>query len=395
MQKANINVSCDAYTSLEDAIFQQYIANKYSAPLINLSLKENKFDDFINDLKKEFKNLKVNKLELNAVSKFIYLESDNNFFIELVYVKKISSYNMNIYGNDYEKTIKVHNIMKKYETISSGIYLEVDTFSMSEQGVLNIKNDYKKYSDLLNVSKLYYPYLNTDDLFKKYSLSSESILLLIGKPGVGKTKLIALLEKFMFNNPELFKLNKDEFDDEIFFKIAYVKNTDILASDSFWDKLNENSYNIVFLDDADDLLSSRDNEIINQEDLNRKKFINQLLSFTDGIEKNETKFIITTNRSVKDIDLAILRKGRTFDILKLRELNRNEALAIWKENDLDENDFNELFKNDIILQSDLGSEIQMAIKLKELNENINDYVLENGISLLHTYKNKNKNIISF
>ena len=92
------------------------------------------------------------------------------------------------------------------------------------------------------------------------------------------------------------------------------------------------------------------------DDAKKNAFLNQLLSFTDGVQKNKTKFIITTNQHFDDVDTALLRKGRLFDILEFRKLTNSEALKIWLEQELKEEEFNKLFTDDV-LQSDLGSEI--------------------------------------
>jgi SpoVK/Ycf46/Vps4 family AAA+-type ATPase len=284
-------------------------------------------------------------------------------------------------------------MMRNFEPGSSDVYLEVDSFYVDPQSGLQTRKEFKNYIDIVDATKAYYPYLNTDVLFKKFSLSSESILMLVGQPGVGKTKLVALYEKFMFENPDLFELNVDSVTSESYFKVAYIKNEDILASDSFWESINKLSYNLIFLDDADNCLLPRDSETMTHEDVNRKKFISQLLSFTDGINENSTKLIITTNRSVEDIDIAVLRRGRTFDILELQALSHDEAKEIWLSKNLTDEDFEELFKEkDVILPSELGAEIKLKIKMNEREEELGEYLLRDGISKIHSFRNKRRTI---
>ena len=51
--------------------------------------------------------------------------------------------------------------------------------------------------------------------------------------------------------------------------------------------------------------------------------------------------------------------------------------------------FEEIFKKDSISQSELGAEIQIHLKLKEIDEmDFGDYLLEDGISLVHKYRVK-------
>jgi len=176
-------------------------------------------------------------------------------------------------------------------------------------------------------------------------------------------------------------------------KVAYIKNEEILADDLFWNTLKEEEYHLVFLDDLDYSLLPRTQNISTSEDIQKNKFISNLLSFTDGIfDKvgNKTKFIITTNRPVTDIDTAVLRKGRTFDILELRELKREEASEIWVKSGLDLEDFNESFKDTKILQADLGSSIGMALKAQSEHIELKPYIKEEGISIYSTIKSPKK-----
>ena len=82
---------------------------------------------------------------------------------------------------------------------------------------------------------------------------------------------------------------------------------------------------LVILDDFDFMLGSRDSE-----DTKQNKFLSKFLTFTDGVRKNKIKFIVTTNQEYRDMDKAILRKGRLFDVLEMRELSLEEGLEIWK-----------------------------------------------------------------
>lgn len=175
-------------------------------------------------------------------------------------------------------------------------------------------------------------------------------------------------------------------------KVAYVKNEDILSQDIFWNILRDDEYHLVFLDDLDYSLLPRTQTIATGMDVEKNKFVSHLLSFTDGIFEsgNKTKFIITTNKEIGDIDTAVLRKGRTFDILELRELHNKEARDIWISNGLAENDFEEAMGQDKVLQADLGSTITMAKKAIEKNVELKPYVLEDGISMYMKTKNPKK-----
>ena len=114
------------------------------------------------------------------------------------------------------------------------------------------------------------------------------------------------------------------------------------------------------------------------------KNLTVVLHLYQGIQ-DKTKIIITTNQSYKNLDTALLRKGRLFNILEFRELTNEEALNIWLKNELPEETFKEKFKGDV-LQAELGSIISMMKKTD--NEVLPEYVLEEDISKLNKTEKK-------
>lgn len=393
--QSKISMVCDSYTHLEDVMLQNYIADNYIFPIVNAAVREEKLEEFIKTIEKKYPDTITTKVDFNVTSKFIYQEAEGKFFIELSTDAKNKTYLLNIYGTTYAIASDIYDLSKHYEPSAMGIYIEVDHYFLDGQGNMNTRKEFVEKSDIVDVSKMYYPYLDTDVLFKKYAISSESILLLAGQPGVGKTKLVALLQNYIFDNPGIFDFKKDTVSGEMYFKAAYIKNEEILARDTFWEELNKSKYTLIFLDDADNCLLPRDSEVYTSEDANRKKFISQLLSFTDGIDENKTKIIITTNRNIDNIDTAILRRGRTFDILEMQPLSYGEAKEIWEVSDLPSEEFDELFKDKHdIVPSELGAEIKLRIKMRDNDMEIGSYLLRDGISLLHSYRAR-KNKISF
>jgi SpoVK/Ycf46/Vps4 family AAA+-type ATPase len=146
-----------------------------------------------------------------------------------------------------------------------------------------------------------YPKINLHKLINAYAESKETLLILCGEPGVGKTSFIkALIQDGRFND------------------IGYAKDSKLLSNDNFWQLIVENEHDLLILDDLDSELK------------NRNQFMNQLLSFSDGIfSGNNTKIIITTNQEIKAIDPAVVRPGRCFDFIKLEALSYEEAKTFW------------------------------------------------------------------
>ena len=360
----------------------------YVFPIENLDMKAEKLNSFISDLN-----------QTENFTKYDYSRSKNNVFYKYI------SENMIIYvrGNKidilmdfYTKTEKVSEdafkIYMKYTEPSSGVECFYTSYFMNGNQV-DSNSKVKTLEDFNYISELYYPYIRTDVMFEQFFTGDENILLLVGEPGIGKSKLSSLALKFAFQNTQFLPYDKQKDNpglEEQYISAGYVKSTEVLSDDKFWRQLEKGLYDFVIIDDLDYMLTKRDAELQTAEDKTKNDFLNQFLSFTDGVEKNHTKFIITTNQRYDDIDSALLRKGRLFNILELRSLDKAEALAIWLSNKLSEKEFNELYSTQHdILPADLGSEIS-----KRLNDRIEtaceDYLLEEGISKILNAKRKKK-----
>jgi SpoVK/Ycf46/Vps4 family AAA+-type ATPase len=226
-------------------------------------------------------------------------------------------------------------------------------------------------------------------MFRQYLLSKETLLLLSGETGTGKTKVIDLFLQYATSVAETFFIKEE--DDIPYISAVYVKNTEILSMDRFWMDIAREKYDVIILDDVDHMLISREHNTDSFNDNIRGKFISNFLSFSDGITNTKTKFIITTNQATNNMDTAILRKGRCFDVLKFRNLKKKEAQEIWKEAKLPFELFKKEFDDvDIIKACDLGSKIELYRNLKKQNSgDIKSYVLEDNISL---YKNSSDTI---
>jgi hypothetical protein len=236
--------------------------------------------------------------------------------------------------------------------------------------------------DLAYISEMYYPYVDIKIMFEQFFTGSENILLLVGEPGIGKSKMSTLALKYAHQHPENIPYDKIEQNPSLenqFINVVYVKSIDVLVNDQFWRNIEARQIDFVIIDDLDYMLTKRDSESSSQEDANKNIFLNQFLSFTDGVEKNKTKFIITTNQKYDDIDSALLRKGRLFDIIELRHLTKVEARKIWIDNGLPAAQFKEVFNQQEVLAADLGSEISKR-KNNRINSATDSYLLEEGIS---------------
>ena len=365
--------------SIDDAIMSSIdTRDGFVFSMVDVTIKADNFEKFISDTKEVY----------GAVDCYDYSTGKTNIFRKY----KCENFRMYCSGNSLDYIISIYckseeicneiwKIFTKYNTDDSETTLYFQSFYMNN-GQLDESTKVIKEETLNYISKSYYPYIETDTMFEQFFTGDENILVVVGTPGLGKSKMSSLMLKYAFKNTDKLPYDKLEENialDEQFISVIYVKSTDVLSNDKFWRKLSSNKVDVVILDDLDYMLTKRDSEVMTSEDQVKNNFLNQFLSFTDGVEKNKTKFIITTNQSYDEIDTALLRKGRLFDILELRKLSLSESEVIWLENKLDIDDFNATFTTHEVLPADLGSEINKRLN-KRIDSATKSYLKEDGIS---------------
>ena len=147
-----------------------------------------------------------------------------------------------------------------------------------------------------------YPYMKEElnSYYERYVESSANVLLLMGNPGTGKTSFLRGLLHHCKQSATLTYHEK------------------ILEQDSFFVDWLENDDMFMILEDADTLLLPR------KEGNN---LMSRFLNMGDGLMGfTKKKLIFTTNLpNVSDIDSALTRPGRCFDIMQFRNLDRQEA----------------------------------------------------------------------
>lgn len=384
----NINgaVGLENYFSFEEILElsnNKEMGFKYIKP--ENYMKSNNFQAMIDEVNA------IYKLECYNYSKNAY-STEKKFYSDSIIITVSGNSRdtaFNIYCKSEFDLNKIYNICLKHIDTDqdSEVKAFFESFFIKGNGI-DKTTKVLTLKDVDETSELYYPFLDSKMMFEQFCTGNENILILTGPAGRGKTKFSNLLFKHLFQEPENIPYDKlvaiPELDEQ-FFNIAYVKSTDILAMDEFWRTLQKELPDFVILDDLDYMLTKRESEVMTSDDAKKNAFLNQLLSFTDGVQKNKTKFIITTNQHFDDVDTALLRKGRLFDILEFRKLTNQEALKIWVEAELKEEDFIALFQGDV-LQSDLGSEISKR-KNKRIKNTISSYLKEHEISKI---KRKNK-----
>lgn len=151
-----------------------------------------------------------------------------------------------------------------------------------------------------------YPFLNGEpllDYYDRFMNSSASILLLIGPPGTGKTSFIRGLMQHTQSSAV----------------VSYDEN--ILSKDFVFAQFMEGDQNMMVIEDADMFLKAR-----SEGNTTMHKFLN----VGDGlITAQNKKLIFSTNLpSTRDIDPALIRPGRCFDVVSFDTLTREQAAKL-------------------------------------------------------------------
>jgi len=147
------------------------------------------------------------------------------------------------------------------------------------------------------------------DFVRRFLAVDETVLVILGPPGTGKTKLVrAILGELSRRKGEAAE-------------IMYTCDKKALENDEIFTTFITESHEAFVVEDADHILTPREHGNI---DLHR------FLAIADGVVRAQgRKIIFTTNLpNVGDLDEALLRPGRCFAAIHTRSLTADEGAKL-------------------------------------------------------------------
>lgn len=222
---------------------------------------------------------------------------------------------------DADEGDAIEEYVSRFKTKREGMFINIAQKGNSMfGGGLNFEREFVGDDELELASQSFYPWMpiTLEDYFKAYMESKQSVLILIGPPGTGKSTFIRTFFKWVHDN----------------YKQAcnLAVDSDVVGSVDLVNRFFRSDSSVLAYEDMDAQLAKR---------TEGNQFMATLLNQTNGVvRRNQKKLIFSTNlQNTKSIDEALMRVGRCFDILEFNRLKPEHAQLIAEERNLPARNF--------------------------------------------------------
>ncbi|MBN1252278.1 MAG: AAA family ATPase [Bacteroidales bacterium] len=245
--------------------------------------------------------------EVDSDASFYIMKIREKFIMLIANYKVIFYYDKNLNFDEIKEIVEIIKSSKKLKKHKSKFYM-ISSNNHSEYGF-----DFKKFKikkQEISIEENYNSdFVETDNVIKEFLSNGKSngLVILHGKYGTGKTSYIRSL---------MGAINK-RF---IFLPLNMMES---ISSPNFLPFISKYKNSVLVLEDCETLIKARNNG-------NSDNSLVNLLNLGDGLLSDalSIKLICTFNADLKEIDKAILRKGRLVARYEFKELEVDKAQAL-------------------------------------------------------------------